>query len=385
MGRAIIKRAAGLLTALLLAVVPACGQPQPRWTRVDLPGAGEIVALAPGPSGVLVGRYDTTVMTRSSLQLVGEDGRIRPVPLEQGPGYAAEARLVSISASGDRVIALGEARGGAHGNPRSTVWSGDLTGLREQPQTFETFGGWDAGGLVGSAYGNDGPILIGAWRAQAGPGFDVAVWRQDGDRWVRAAPDAVLRATETRQPAAAAVTSTSDRYVAVGSTTSLGTVPRVTPTAWVASRATGPWEEFPLTPMAPDGGEARATVVSCVADHCVVAGRDGGQVLVWRLTFTGRGKPSVSKPIRVRDHVPEDARLGVAAQTSGHRSGDQVAVSASTDAPAAELVVVRVQDQADPEFATPGTLTGMTTGPGGRAYLAITHPSGAAQLWTPAG
>lgn len=410
MDRGAIARAAGAMTALIL-VAPACSAVASHWDLVPLTGTAAIVALAPGPGGLLVGRYDATAPTRSAVQLVEGDGRVRSVPLEQGPGYAAEAQLVSISSAGGRVIALGEARGGAHGNPRSTVWSGDLTLLREQPQTFETFGGWDAGGVAGSAYGNDGPILIGGWRAASGPGFDVAVWRPDGDRWVRADPDPALRATETRQPAAAAVTATGDHYVAVGSVTDLGAAPRVTPTAWVASAAGGPWEEVPL-PRATAGRLVRATAISCVVDHCAVAGRDGAKVLVWTLTLAGQ-QPAVGEPILVLDHVPEDARIGVAAQAAGNpadgnptpgnpsdghpardrgptpadRPGDRVAVSVGSVASGdAHVRVFReLGDRAAPEFEAPGTLTAMTAGPNGRAYVAITHPSGAAQLWASTG
>lgn len=353
----------------------ACGRPGPGWSRVDLADDGQIVVLAPGPTGLLVGRHDRTAATRSSLQsLDTQTGSVRRIPLRHGKGYAAEAQLVSLSATDDRITALGSVRGGAHGNPRWTVWSGDSHGLHEQPQTFETFGGWDAGGLVGSAYGPDGPILIGSWRAQSGAGLDVAVWRVNADRWVRTpVPDPAFRATAQQQPAVSGLAATAERYVAVGSTTLLGTSPRSVPTAWLAYDAEGPWYEIRLPLSTRGTGTARAEAISCAAHHCAIAGRRGQEVLAWRLTLNDQQAPVVGAPVPIGHEVAEDTRIGVAAGNAGH---DWVA---ATDG---GTHVINVSPTgATSAFETPGTLTAMSRASDGRPFLAVMTPSGGPQLW----
>ena len=65
--------------------------------------------------------------------------------------------------------------GGAHANPRWTVWAGSPQRLDEYPQTFETFGGQSAGGLLDIVFTSDGPVIAGSWAAMEG-GLDTAVW-----------------------------------------------------------------------------------------------------------------------------------------------------------------------------------------------------------------
>lgn len=369
-----LGRTARALVALSVSVMPACTEPNSGWSRVDLTGAGEIVALAPGPAGLLVGRFDPTADTRSSIQAVDlRSGEASSIHMSQGQGYAAEARLVSLSSSGDRIVALGAARGGAHGNPRWTVWSGDGQGLLEQPQTFETFGGWDAGGLAGSAYGSDGPILIGSWRAGSGVGLDVATWHPDGDRWVRTpVPDSAFRATPHRQPAVGGLAATADRYVAVGSTTLLGDQPREVATAWLASGLGGQWQEIQLPTPSRGTGLARAEVISCAEHHCAIAGRRGGQVFAWRLTVDERQTPVAGQPVPL-GHPDPDTRIGVAAGDAGN---DWVAMSEG------QTRVLSVGPTgATNAFETSGMLTAMTRASDGSPIVAVTPASGDAQLW----
>lgn len=374
MSRTLTHRIAPAAVALTVAGMSGCAGSDAAWGRVELAGDGEIVALATVADGMLVGRYDTLAQTRSSVQKIDRaTGSVRPALLVQGAGYAAEARLVSISGHEGQIVALGTARGGAHGNPRWTVWAGDANGLREQPQTFETFGGWDAGGLASSAYGRGGPILVGSWRAQSEPGFDICVWRLEGDRWVRLIdPDPASRATRTRQSSVTAVTTAAGGYVAIGSTTVLGTRSRSLPTAWFANRPVGPWHEIPL-PSSGGHEIAQANAISCMAEHCAIAGRNGADVVAWRLTLDGQA-PTTSAPVPISHDVPQDAKLGVA--TAGP-TRSWVAVSTG-----ARLQVKRVSARrAVNAFEQPGTLTAMARGPQGRPYVAIVDPSGAVSLW----
>lgn len=74
------------LVALSIALVPACGRPPPNWSRVELADAGEIIALTPVPTGLLVGRYAFTAPTRSSIQSVHRRHHIvRRPPAGRGP------------------------------------------------------------------------------------------------------------------------------------------------------------------------------------------------------------------------------------------------------------------------------------------------------------
>src|SRR5512133_3039822 len=93
------------------------------------------------------------------------------------------------SAGGDHPVLLvvdpaGSAHGAAHANFRWTVWAGSPERLDDYPQTFETFGGQSAGGLLDVVYTSDGPAIAGTWAAPGG-GLDAAVWLSRGERWVR--------------------------------------------------------------------------------------------------------------------------------------------------------------------------------------------------------
>src|SRR4030088_950920 len=89
-----------------------------------------VLGSVPGPDGRAPGAWTTT------------DGTSwHPVPLQPHTFYAGQAELVSVGAAGGRIMALGQAFGGAHSNPRLTVWSGDTAGLVEHQQPFEMFGG----------------------------------------------------------------------------------------------------------------------------------------------------------------------------------------------------------------------------------------------------
>ena len=118
------------------------------------------------------------------LFVVDASGAARPVPLHPNSPYAKVADLVSLAARGDEVVALGAAHGGAHANPRWTVWAGSPQRLDEYPQTFETFGGQSAGGLLDIVFTSDGPVIAGTWAAMEG-GLDAAIWLPRGQKWIR--------------------------------------------------------------------------------------------------------------------------------------------------------------------------------------------------------
>lgn len=362
--------------ALTLATLSACGRLDPGWSPVDLTGtgAGEIVALASADGGWLIGRHDQHAPVRSSVHRFDPaTGAAASVRMSQPTGYAAEARLLSISAQADHVIAVGGARGGAHGNVRWSVWAGDGNELTEQPQPFETFGGWGAGALTGSAATTAGPVIVGSWAAESGAGFDIAIWRPDGARWLRTSqPGSALLATRSQQPEARAVAATPRHYVIVGAVTSLAGAPQATPTAWVAESPAGPWQEVRLPVPSPEAA-GHAVAVSCGSGHCVIAGRTGRTVIAWRLTVDPGHPPIVGEGVRLDQSSPDDATILAAAG----KDQDRVAIAAGADT---RVVGVRSAGTTE-DRRLPGTPTAMAASPEGEALLATSDGSGDVRLW----
>ncbi len=289
--RALARRprlaAPALIAALAVGVAAGCssGGAEPSWTPVALPVApgAKVVTLTPSAGGLLVGTYDATAAVRPALTLLPADGAARSVPLTPVSGYAREARWASVSVDGDAVVAIGGAPGGAHSNTRWTVWRGTTAAVPEHPQTFETFGGWGAGGLVGAATLHGEPVLVGAWQSDAAA-LDIATWLAQGPRWVRQrSTGTVLANTPTRLRQAEAVAATSTLVVAVGSVTALDGGIFVTAAAWTAGSARGPWTAVGL----PQAEGARAERVGCDAAACLVLGRSGTAVRAWWLDASG--------------------------------------------------------------------------------------------------
>ena len=89
--------------------------------------------------------------------------------------YGKVAALISLTGDGRSIVAIGAAHGGAHANFRWTIWTGTAAGVVDRPQTFETFGGQEAGGLLAVAQDREGPLIVGTW--QGAYGLDGAIWR----------------------------------------------------------------------------------------------------------------------------------------------------------------------------------------------------------------
>ena len=135
------------------------------WSRSALPTGVEASSLAVTAAGLLVGGRGSAGGDHPVLFVVDASGAVRPVPLHPHSPYAKVADLVSLAARGQEVVALGAAHGGAHANFRWTVWSGSTNGLDDYPQTFETFGGQSAGGLLDIVFTSEGPEIAGTWAA----------------------------------------------------------------------------------------------------------------------------------------------------------------------------------------------------------------------------
>jgi hypothetical protein len=267
--------------AATVALLAACtGEEAPRWSRSAVSVPGEVVTLTAMDDGLLVGSYAASEPVRPRLSLV-RGGRVATVPAIPSPGYGAEARWTAVAADGSSLAAVGGARGGAHANVRWTEWTGDLEGVRDVPQSFWTFGGHEAGDVVGVAYLDGAPVIVGGW-ASPTTGFDVATYELDGQRWVRRSPAGpALASTRSELVTGSAVAARPRELVVVGSAERLVAELPVTAVAWTGRRS-GPkiaWTRLDLPGPAP--AEARA--VSCGGGECLVVGRVRGHLATWLL------------------------------------------------------------------------------------------------------
>lgn len=360
------------LVAVCAALLAGCGGRDAAWEPVPLPGPGRVVTLTGTPGGLLVGRYDEAATERASIRLVQADGTSRPVEMDTRWEWAGrEAELLSVASTDGRTVALGGHRAGAHGNVRWTVWSGDTHRVVEQPQRFETFGGWDAGGLVGTAIGPAGPLILGSWVSPSKRGHDVAVWTRSRDRWAQPATvSTALAATTDRQPSPGAVTALPVGYLAVGWVTELEPQIRDVAVLWTATTPRGPWREMRLP--ADGASVARPSAVSCVDDHCAVAGRRDDDVVLWRVGLTGGRPTQIAAPTTItagtlRTQSPSIAVVAGAVDTLAHSEGGSTRVVRWVGTGASEDL--------------PGRLTAMAPEPGGRIVIATTDAQGASRAW----
>lgn len=271
-----------LALTLLVGCSVASGDPRELsdWDVISLPG-GLVPAtlhLSREDGPLLIGGHVRRGAERTPalalLPLAGTDASPSPIPLTAATPYGKVADLVSLTGAGNAVVALGAAHGGAHANFRWTIWSGTTARLRDRPQTFETFGGWEAGTLLGVATDARGPMIVGTWQGEHG--LDGAVWRADGERWVRQPTAPVLANTAERQVAPRGVSQPDDRTVVVnGSVIDLGDGVRQSAATWRATD--GQWS---LTVLGDPGKRSEAWSTACATRCWTVGGRDGA-LAVW--------------------------------------------------------------------------------------------------------
>lgn len=231
----------------------------------------------------------------SVIQVGGPDTpgvRMEP-PQGQSP-YAKLADLFSLAADGKQLIGIGVAHGGAHANPRWSTWNlttapdpipsatpgpvnpepPGTTQLIEQPQLFWTFGGEEAGGLIGAAWDAKGPMIVGTWQGKAG--LDGAIWRRTGDTWAQVTAPAVLVNSSTRQVSPVRVDEVGVRRVAVsGSVLELSDGVRQEAAVWQDGN-----DDWRLTVLPDPGKRSQAWATACESDCSTVGFRDG-RVALW--------------------------------------------------------------------------------------------------------
>lgn len=243
------------------------------------------MTLTPSGPLLLVGGRAVAGRVRPRLLRISPDGSSDEIPLIPHSPYAAEARWQSIVSDGHSVIAVGGAPGGAHANTRWTTWAGNDAGVAEVPQSFNTFGGWGAGGVTGPVLTSAGPAIAGSWEG-ARSALDAAIWVQAGDRWVRQ-PSAgtALESTPSLLVGPRSATSAGAGMVLTGSVVRLsGGAIHQSAAVWRSARVNSGWTRVDLPGS---GATGEAVSARCVRQDCVLAGYVDNLLALWRLSPSG--------------------------------------------------------------------------------------------------
>jgi hypothetical protein len=273
------------------------------WTRVDLPAGDEPVLLTPSGTELLIGLRHPGTRVVPRLMTRAADGRSSVVPLQPKSPYAFEAKWHSVTTDGSRILAIGGAPGGAHSNTRWTVWSGSASGLVEQPQSFNTFGGWGAGSVVDAVITPAGQALVGTWGSEQA-GLDAAVWLPHGERWIRqSSAGTALESTRELQVGPRSAATAGAGIVLAGSQLSLVSGVRQQAALWRSTTLNQGWARLEL----PDPGDrSEAVSAHCTPEACTVAGYVDGQLAMWKVEGSAADRLDGLPPVTVgdRDVVP---------------------------------------------------------------------------------
>ena len=294
-GGGMTRRGLAALLSALAVVSAACGATSgPAPTSTPSPGPArsdwrEVPPPAPGARLVAFARVGDALLATGSVPAADgrapgawttRDGRgWQAVPLHPESAYARLAELVQVAVAGDRITALGQAFGGAHGNPRVTAWTGSVTGLAEHEQAFELFGGPHAIAVSGAAAVPGRQLLTGQWDGPDGRAV-AAVWTSaDGVTWDRRTDDPALSQAPGEQTTSAlGGTATPTGFLLVG-VALRGTA--LAPLAWTSPDGAR-WQRQDLPGTGGAGGTADR--VACAGQRCAVIGTSPGErwsVLCW--------------------------------------------------------------------------------------------------------
>lgn len=343
-----MRVAAGLLALGVAVTVSACtGAPTPphtaspstaaaqplQWRSVDLGGmTPSTLLVADGRLWIAgftgSGADRAPALSSAAVGAPDSSTRLRATVTGQSP-YAKLADVFSLAADGNQLIGIGVAHGGAHANPRWSTWALTSEGpsapkgpqLQEQPQLFWTFGGEEAGGLIGAAWDADGPMIVGTWQGRSG--LDGAIWRRTGTTWAQVAPPSVLVNSSTRQVSPVRVDQIGAGQVVVsGSVLDLTDGVRQEAATWTDSG--GQWT---LKVLPQPGRRSQAWATACESDCSTVGFRDG-RVTIWQGT---RGPDALPVTVAATDTgvVTRSGGSTLAAVSSGS-AGRLVAGSAGT-------------------------------------------------------
>ncbi|MGC3994395.1 MAG: hypothetical protein QM779_09860 [Propionicimonas sp.] len=322
--------------AVALAVLAGCstGGPEPGargWDRVTLPDGVRIASLAADADTLLAGGSvgsgadgsgQTSADTAPRLFVIEAGGVSAEVPLTPADPNAATASLVALTASGRRVYAIGKMVAGAHSNPRLTVWDGSAAeGLTSRPQEFFTFGGHDAGPLLGTVVVDRAPVIFGSRTSTTGT--VGLLWTRKRETWTPQDPVPALTSSADRELGFTALAQLGGRLVVAGDEVGLQGGLTQLPAIFVGA-VRGPWDEV-LLPVPGDlaavaGQLSRATSISCLGtgSSCWVAGWVRGHPVVWPVTIGD--DPAPGAPIVLAGEPAADADPVAVATTSSGRA-----------------------------------------------------------------
>ena len=279
------------LVLVLAACTPAPEQPARRpeapaalvgWDTVHLPGDLIPATLASVGGDVLVGGFVGSGAERAPALARGSADDTspawQPVSLRPSTPYGKVASLVSLAGDGRSIVAVGAAHGGAHANSRWTIWTGTPAGVVDRPQTFETFGGQEAGTVLAVTQDRQGPLIVGTW--QGDHGLDGAIWRPSGERWLRQPAPTSLRNTAARQVAPRTAAAQPDGSVTInGSVVDLSDGVRQSAAFWRGSGT-----DWRMSLLADPGKRSEAWSTSCAGPGttgCWTVGSREAAVAVW--------------------------------------------------------------------------------------------------------
>ena len=286
------------------------------WSRIALPAGVESSSLAVTTAGLLVGGRASPGGDHPVLFVVDASGAVRPVPLHPHSPYGKVADLVSLAARGREVVALGVAHGGAHANFRWTVWSGSTDSLDDYPQTFETFGGQSAGGLLDIVFTSEGAEIAGTWAAPEG-GLDAAVWLPRGHSWVRQNSTGTALANTPQLQVAPRAAIGGTAMIISGSVITFDNGVQQRPAVWIQQNHREPWTLLQL-PEAGTHGEALSSICSESSERCWVSGYADGVAALW--AFDPTASPATATRDSTLPRIQHDAEdAGPTTVTSADR------------------------------------------------------------------
>jgi hypothetical protein len=294
--------------ALTLAAGVGCTA-TPTWQRVDLPSDFHPASLAAAGNGLLVGgrgAHGPALLRVTGLTHAGG------LDLHPNEPAAADADLIAVTVEGDEVNAIGRWFGGAHSNPRLTLWDGTDSGnqLTSRPQEFFTFGGHDAGNLVGIELIDGTPTIFGLRSAITG--IEGVVWTRAGHTWTKHVRlDPSLVSNPDRVVSFAALDRLGDLLVVAGDQVGLAGGLDQRPSLWAGAPG-GPWAQE-LLPIPADlppvaGQLSRATSLACAdGAGCWVAGWVRGRPAVWSVSIGADRVITVQGPTVLPGSPPSGA------------------------------------------------------------------------------
>ena len=308
------------MAAVLVVALGACAPTPPEgvaFTRVDLPAGTVPQTVTAAGDDVLVG-----VRRDESPGLVKEGGG--EIALHGTTPYALAANWYAVTVDGDRLLAVGGERGGAHGNVRWSVWTGTGDELTEQPQGFSVFGGWGAGELVDAVFTADGPVLVGSWQSDAA-GLDIATWTTDGTTWTRQSSTGTALASTAVSPGfATSATAFGKGALVAGWRLDGGQRPVV----WTSGSGARDWTATAL----PDAGKSGGAVAArCAGETCLVSGWVDGALALWRLDGGTWSRIPGVPSVPVADDAPLPAPVEVGGRLVQVASDDDRVVLLTRD------------------------------------------------------